>query len=144
MDGRSGDGKAGWKGKGVWTTWATRAPFHSETGKARCRRWCTSTFDRIRWRNEVIVAEKKRSAEFFNLFNRIDFAALTSNDPSVVLGAGFGYATSTPDSSKAVLGPGGQRQFGLKLTYQEIWIDKQKSARDAVFRNLARHKLGIA
>ncbi len=33
MDGRIDDPKAGWKGKGVWTTWATRAPFHSETGK---------------------------------------------------------------------------------------------------------------
>ena len=33
MDGRIDDAKAGWKGKGVWTTWATRAPFHSETGK---------------------------------------------------------------------------------------------------------------
>ena len=33
MDGRIDDAKAGWKGRGVWTTWATRAPFHSETGK---------------------------------------------------------------------------------------------------------------
>jgi hypothetical protein len=33
MDGRIDDPKAGWKGKGVWSTWATRAPFHSETGK---------------------------------------------------------------------------------------------------------------
>jgi hypothetical protein len=33
MDGRFDDPKAGWKGKGVWTTWGTRAPFHSETGK---------------------------------------------------------------------------------------------------------------
>ena len=33
MDGRIDDAKAGWKGKGVWTTWGTRAPFHSETGK---------------------------------------------------------------------------------------------------------------
>ena len=33
MDGRIDDGKAGWKGKGVWTTWGTRTPFHSETGK---------------------------------------------------------------------------------------------------------------
>ena len=27
------DPNAGWKGKGVWTTWGTRTPFHSETGK---------------------------------------------------------------------------------------------------------------
>jgi hypothetical protein len=33
MDGRIDDVKAGWKGKGLWTTWGTRTPFHSETGK---------------------------------------------------------------------------------------------------------------
>ena len=33
MDGRVDDPKAGWKGKGLWTTWGTRTPFHSETGK---------------------------------------------------------------------------------------------------------------
>lgn len=33
MDGRIDDPNAGWKGKGVWTTWGTRKPFHSETGK---------------------------------------------------------------------------------------------------------------
>lgn len=33
MDGRVDDPNAEWKGKGVWTTWGTRAPFHSETGK---------------------------------------------------------------------------------------------------------------
>jgi len=33
MDGRIDDPKSGWKGKGVWTTWGTRTPFHSETGK---------------------------------------------------------------------------------------------------------------
>jgi hypothetical protein len=33
MDGRFDDPKAGWKGSGVWSTWATRTPFHSETGK---------------------------------------------------------------------------------------------------------------
>ena len=33
MDGRFDDPTAGWKGKGLWTTWGTRAPFHSETGK---------------------------------------------------------------------------------------------------------------
>ncbi len=33
MDGRIDDAKLGWKGKGVWTTWGTRTPFHSETGK---------------------------------------------------------------------------------------------------------------
>lgn len=33
MDGRIDDPKAGWKGRGVYTTWGTRTPFHSETGK---------------------------------------------------------------------------------------------------------------
>jgi hypothetical protein len=33
LDGRIDDPKAGWKGKGVWTTYATRAPFHVEGGK---------------------------------------------------------------------------------------------------------------
>jgi hypothetical protein len=33
MDGRIDDANANWKGKGVWTTWGTRTPFHSETGK---------------------------------------------------------------------------------------------------------------
>ena len=33
MDGRIDDPNAGWKGRGVWTTWGTRTPFHSETGK---------------------------------------------------------------------------------------------------------------
>jgi len=33
MDGRIDDAKTGWKGKGVWTTWGTRTPFHAETGK---------------------------------------------------------------------------------------------------------------
>ena len=56
--------------------------------------------------------------EFFNLFNRPDFAA-PGTDPSKGLTGGFGYATSTPDSSNPVLGSGGPRhvQFGLKLTF---------------------------
>ena len=33
MDGRIDDPKAGWKGRGVWTTYATRAPTHMEGGK---------------------------------------------------------------------------------------------------------------
>ncbi len=32
MDGRIDDPDAGWKGKGLWTTVSTRAPFHMETG----------------------------------------------------------------------------------------------------------------
>jgi hypothetical protein len=57
-------------------------------------------------------------AEFFNLFNRADFAA-PSIDPSAGVSGGFGYGTSTPDSSNAVLGSGGPRhiQFGLKLMF---------------------------
>jgi hypothetical protein len=33
MDGRIDDPKAGWKGKGLWSTYATRAPWHIEGGK---------------------------------------------------------------------------------------------------------------
>jgi hypothetical protein len=33
MDGRIDDAKAGWKGRGLWSTVSTRAPFHMEGGK---------------------------------------------------------------------------------------------------------------
>ena len=33
MDGRIDDPEAGWKGKGLWSTYATRTPFHVEGGK---------------------------------------------------------------------------------------------------------------
>lgn len=33
MDGRIDDPKAGWKGKGIWSTYATRTPWHLEGGK---------------------------------------------------------------------------------------------------------------
>jgi hypothetical protein len=33
VDGRIDDPKAGWKGRGLWTTSGTRAPFHGEGGK---------------------------------------------------------------------------------------------------------------
>ena len=33
MDGRIDDPSAGWKGREVWATVSTRAPFHMETGK---------------------------------------------------------------------------------------------------------------
>jgi hypothetical protein len=33
MDGRIDDPAAGWKGRGLWSTVSTRAPFHMETGK---------------------------------------------------------------------------------------------------------------
>ena len=33
LDGRIDDGSKGWKGKGLWSTVATRAPFHLEGGK---------------------------------------------------------------------------------------------------------------
>ena len=57
--------------------------------------------------------------EFFNLFNRADFTAPGTTDPSKGINGGFGYATSTPDSTNPVLGSGGPRhiQFGLKLTF---------------------------
>ena len=33
VDGRVDDPKAGWKGKGLWTTYANRTPWHLEGGK---------------------------------------------------------------------------------------------------------------
>jgi hypothetical protein len=33
MDGRIDDPNAGWKGRALWTTYATRTVFHLETGK---------------------------------------------------------------------------------------------------------------
>src|SRR5262249_11102095 len=33
IDGRIDDPRSGWKGKGIWTTFATRTPFHVEGGK---------------------------------------------------------------------------------------------------------------
>jgi hypothetical protein len=33
MDGRIDDPNTGWKGRGIWTTVSTRAPFHMEGGK---------------------------------------------------------------------------------------------------------------
>jgi hypothetical protein len=33
LDGRIDDPKGGWKGRGLWATYSTRAPFHLETGK---------------------------------------------------------------------------------------------------------------
>jgi hypothetical protein len=33
LDGRIDDPRAGWKGRGLWTTVSTRTPFHMETGK---------------------------------------------------------------------------------------------------------------
>jgi hypothetical protein len=32
VDGRIDDAKAGWKGRGIWTTFGSRAPFHNEGG----------------------------------------------------------------------------------------------------------------
>ncbi len=54
MDGRIDDPKAGWKGKGVWTTWGTRTPFHSETGKGTTARWSTSKCGPIRSRTRSV------------------------------------------------------------------------------------------
>jgi hypothetical protein len=33
MDGRIDNPKGGWKGRGLWSTTSTRAPFHMEGGK---------------------------------------------------------------------------------------------------------------
>ncbi len=33
LDGRIDDANAGWKGRGLWSTYGNRVPFHLETGK---------------------------------------------------------------------------------------------------------------
>jgi len=38
MDGRIDDANAGWKGKGLWSTWGTRAVFHTEGGTSNMSR----------------------------------------------------------------------------------------------------------
>jgi len=40
LDGRIDDPKAGWKGKGLWSTYATRAPWHMEGGKGMTKQGC--------------------------------------------------------------------------------------------------------
>jgi hypothetical protein len=35
LDGRIDDAEAGWKGRGLWATYSSRAPFHMETGKGQ-------------------------------------------------------------------------------------------------------------
>ena len=37
MDGRIDDPQGGWKGKGLWSTWATRTPYHSGDGPIQSR-----------------------------------------------------------------------------------------------------------
>ena len=49
LDGRIDDPKAGWKGKGLWSTISTRTPFHMEAARARRARWSSSSSGPIRW-----------------------------------------------------------------------------------------------
>jgi hypothetical protein len=55
--------------------------------------------------------------ETFNFFNRTDWAAPSSTNPTSP--TTFGVATTTADNGNAVLGSGGPRhiQFALKLTF---------------------------
>jgi hypothetical protein len=50
LDGRIDDPKAGWKGRGLWSTVSTRAPFHMETGKGT-----TSKVIRFQWRPDPLA-----------------------------------------------------------------------------------------
>ena len=77
--------------------------------------------------------------EFFNLFNRADFAgastgggtAVVGSSPNSGVGGGFGYATVTPDTGDPVLGSGGPRhiQFGLKLTFYTSKLTERRRRR---------------
>jgi hypothetical protein len=60
--------------------------------------------------------------EFFNLFNRADFAIANStgaSNPASGITGKFGCSCGTPDAANAVLGSGGPRhlQFALKLGF---------------------------
>ena len=43
LDGRIDDPNAGWKGRGLWATISTRAPFHMEGGKGRHEQGASSS-----------------------------------------------------------------------------------------------------
>jgi Carboxypeptidase regulatory-like domain/TonB dependent receptor-like, beta-barrel len=77
------------------------------------------------WRIKERLSVQFRT-EFFNLFDRADFAiAPAQTDPSTGFNGGFGCACHTPDAVgggsgiNTVLGSGGPRhiQFGLKLSF---------------------------
>ena len=51
INGRIDDPKTGWKGRGLWTGWSNRNPWHNEGGKGRRARRSTSRSGRIRWRS---------------------------------------------------------------------------------------------
>src|SRR5262249_37089985 len=55
MDGRIDDAKAGWKGRGLFATVSTRAPFHMETGKGT-----TSKGMLLQLRPDPLARERER------------------------------------------------------------------------------------
>jgi hypothetical protein len=67
MDGRIDDPNAGWKGRGLWSTYGIRAPFHVEGGKGttskvggKCRLTAARSTEMVRSRardeGESVVA----------------------------------------------------------------------------------------
>ena len=70
FDGRIDDPNAGWKGKGLYSTFATRAPFHSEGGKgttSKVVKWQVRPIH-SRSRSYLALVMKRRtvrSASFF-------------------------------------------------------------------------------
>ena len=61
IDGRIDDAKAGWKGKGIWTSVSTRAPFHMEGGRGT-----TSKLVKFQVRPDPL-AEVEADQEIWNL-----------------------------------------------------------------------------
>src|SRR4029434_7117529 len=63
MDGRIDDPNAGWKGKGLWSTYATRTPFHVEGGKGT-----TSKVVKFQLRPDPLA---RRAASFSRIYVRV-------------------------------------------------------------------------
>lgn len=111
------------------TVAATRNAFHglkggSHVGNASRNLFRSPAYDNLDFSVSKIWKIRERysaqfRAEFFNLFNRTDFAVPPSKASDAGLTGQFGCSCSTPDVSNPVFGSGGPRhiQFGLKLTY---------------------------
>ena len=52
MDGRIDDPNGGWKGRGLWSTYGTRTPFHAEGGKDTTSKVVHFQLRPIRWRDD--------------------------------------------------------------------------------------------
>ena len=63
FDGRIDDPKAGWKGRGLWTTSGDRTPWLPGGGKGASRRPCTSNSAPIHWPSSFMVGPRSPLTE---------------------------------------------------------------------------------